>query len=204
LTLKTLQYKIPDNLEKVFKSYDYEEDGGMVISGLTYQDKDLVVTFNLFPSSDRQTKQVWELKIINIAAESFSRSWTTHFSFYSDHFLLYGLIDIHGDLYFNGKAKNPEKLFIDLYRDHLKTYYGDFPFAYGINAAMDIFKLCKDGSGMFARGPERILEKYQTCLAKHNIKSNFVAGSTKPEHKLKLLVFGESYFIGEEFLFTEV
>nr|WP_276902468.1 hypothetical protein [Pedobacter kyonggii] len=93
---------------------------------------------------------------------------------------------------------------IDLYKSHLKTYYGDFPFAYGINAAMDIFKLCKNRSGMFARGPKRILEKYQICLAKHNIQSNFVVGSSKPEHKLKLLVFGESYFIGEEFLFTEV
>ena len=69
--MKTLQYNIPGSLEKIFKSYDYEEDGGMVISGLTYQDKDLVVTFNLYPSSDRQTKHIWELKIINIAAENF-------------------------------------------------------------------------------------------------------------------------------------
>jgi len=202
--LKTLQYNIPGSLEKIFKSYDYEEDGGMVISGLTYQDKDLVVTFNLYPSSDRQTKHIWELKIINIAAENFSRSWTTHFSFYSDHFLLCELTDVKGDLYYNGKAKNSEKLFIDLYKAHLKTYYDNFPFAYGINAAMDIFKLCKDGSGMFARGPKQVLEKYQICLAKHNIQSNFVGSSTKPENKLKLLIFGESYFIGEEFLFTEV
>lgn len=175
----------------------------MIISGLAYQDKDLILTINLYPNSNRQTKQIWVLKIINIAAENFSRSWTTRFSFYSEHFLLYGLTDIHGDLYYNGKAKNPEKLLIDLYKSHLKTYYGDFPFAYGINAAMDIFKLCKDGSGMFARGPKKILEKYQVCLAKHEIQSNFVESSPKPEHKLKLLAFGESYFIGEDFLFTE-
>jgi hypothetical protein len=176
----------------------------MVISGLTYQDKDLVITFNLFPSSDRQTKQVWELKIKNIADEKFTRSWTTHFSFYSDHFLLYEFTDPYTDLYFNGKATVPEKLFVDLYKSHLKTYSQDFPFAYGINGATDIFNLCKTASGLFARGPKTIMEKYQICLAKHNIKSNFIGGLTKPEHKLKLLVFGESYFIGEEFLFTEV
>jgi len=202
--LKTLNYKLPERLEKTLTSDDYYEDGGMVISQLNYQDKDLNITFNLYLSSDRQTKQTWELKVINIALENFSRAWTSHFSFYSDHFLLYELTDAKGDLYYNGKAKNSEKLFIDLYKTHLKNYYGDFPFAYGINAAMDIFKLCKDGSGMFARGPKRILERYQICLAKHNIKSNFVESSLKPENKLKLLVFGESYFIGEDFLFTEV
>jgi len=201
--LKTLKYLLPEKLEKILTSDDYYEDGGMIISGLAYQDKDLILTINLYPNSNRQTKQIWVLKIINIAAENFSRSWTTRFSFYSEHFLLYGLTDIHGDLYYNGKAKNPEKLLIDLYKSHLKTYYGDFPFAYGINAAMDIFKLCKDGSGMFARGPKKILEKYQVCLAKHEIQSNFVESSPKPEHKLKLLAFGESYFIGEDFLFTE-
>lgn len=202
--MKTLNYKLPERLEKTLTSDDYYEDGGMVISQLNYQDKDLNIIFNLYPSSDRQAKQTWELKIINIAFENFSRAWTSHFSFYSDHFLLYELTDAKGDLYYNGKAKNSEKLFIDLYKTHLKNYYGDFPFAYGINAAMDIFKLCKDGSGMFARGPKQVLEKYQICLAKHNIQSNFVGSSPKPENKLKLLIFGESYFIGEEFLFTEV
>lgn len=201
--MKTLKYPLPEKLEKILSGDNYYRDGGMVISGLTYQDKDLIVTFNLYPNSDRQIKQIWELKILNIVFENFSRCLTTHFSFYSDHFLLYGLTDSQGDLYYNGKAKNPEKLFIDLYKSHIKTYYGDFPFAYGINEAMDITKLCKDGSGMFARGPKQVLEKYQVCLAKHNINSNFVESSAKPEHQLKLLVFGDSYFIGEEFLFTE-
>lgn len=202
--MKTLKYPLPEKLEKILTGDDFYEEGGMVISGLTYQDKDLIITFNLYPSSDREIRQVWELKIINIEYEKFSRSWTTHLSFYSDHFLLYGLTDTQGDLYYNGKAKNPEGLFIDLYKSHIKTYYGDFPFAYGINAAMEITKLCKDGSGMFARGPKQVLDKYQICLAKHNIKSNFVGGSSKSEQKLKLLVFGDSYFIGEEFLFTEI
>ncbi|MGN8059314.1 hypothetical protein ACTJKN_23710 [Pedobacter sp. 22163] len=202
--MKTLNYKLPERLEKILATNEYIVHGRMIISALVYQEKDLIVNFDLYPGSDRQSKHIWELKIINIAAENFSRSWTTHFSFYSDHFLLYELTDVKGDLYYNGKAKNSEKLFIDLYRTHLKTYYDNFPFAYGINAAMDIFKLCKDGSGMFARGPKQVLERYQICLAKHNIKSNFVESSVKPENKLKLLIFGESYFIGEEFLFTEV
>ncbi|MNK40575.1 hypothetical protein D3C87_592250 [compost metagenome] len=200
--MKTIRYKVHEKLEKILASDDYIEDGGMVISSLAYQNKDLVVTFSLYPDSNREIKQIWELKIINIAAENFSRNWTTYFSFYSDHFLLYELTDAHVDLYYNGKAKSPEKLLLDLYRSHLKTYPEDFSFTYGINPAMDIFKLCKDGSGMFARGPKRILEKYQPCLSKHDIKSNFVGGSTKPDHKLKLLAFGESYFIGEDFLFT--
>lgn len=204
MILKTLVHKIPENLEKVFKSYDYKENGGMVISELIYDDKDLVVTFHLYPSSDRETKQVWKLTIKNIIDEKFTRSWTYFFTFYSDHFLLYEFIEPHTELYFNGKATAPEKLFVDLYKSHLKTYSRDFHFAQGINGATDIFNLCKTTSGLFARGPKKIMEKYQICLAKHNIKSNFVGGIPKTDKNLKLLIFGESYFIGEEFLFTEV
>jgi len=145
--LKTIRYKVHEKLEKILASDDYIEDGGMVISSLAYQNKDLVVTFSLYPDSNREIKQIWELKIINIAAENFSRNWTTYFSLYSDHFLLYELTDAHVDLYYNGKAKSPEKLLLDLYRSHLKTYPEDFSFTYGINPAMDILNCVKMDQG---------------------------------------------------------
>lgn len=198
--MKTIKNIAPSELESVLKNDEYLEDGGMMISSLNFTDKDLNLAFDVFINNTKKEK--WELKITEIVSERFIRSWTTYFTAFSDHFLLYEYTDVFTELYYYGKSKNQEKLFLDLYRSHLKNYYDNLPFAYGINESMDIFKLCKDKSGMFARGPKKILTQYQKCLATHGINSNFVGETLRYDPNLKLLVFGESYFIGKDFIFT--
>ncbi|MBC6112418.1 hypothetical protein ACFOG5_10065 [Pedobacter fastidiosus] len=199
--MKIIKKIAPSDLENILTSKEYMEDGGMVISSLNYIDENLIVTFNLFINNEK--KNQWELKILKIADERFIRGWAQNFTAYSDHFLLYAFTDVFTDLYYNGKSTKPDKLLLDLYKSHLNNYYYDFPFTYGINEAMNVFKLCKDNSGMFARGSRKILMNYQECLAKHGIQSNFVGEIPCINKNLNLLVFGESYFIGEKFIFNK-
>ena len=192
----------PSNLNTIFGSLEYEENGGLVISALTYKGDDLKVLFTLSYGDNERPEQFWQLDIIGIEKERFVRNWVTFPEIYSDHFLLYEYIDNYIELYFNDKTSNPEKLLIDLYSSHSINYSSDLKFGIGINAPNGMLKLCSSDNGLFARGPKRILNEYAKCLTANGIRTNFISEIESDKKGLKLLLFGDSYFIGKNFKFS--
>lgn len=65
-----------------------------------------------------------------------------------------------------------------------------------------MLKLCTNDNGLFARGPKRILNKYEECLNANGIKTNFINEIESEKKDLKLLIFGDSYFIAKDFKFS--
>jgi len=194
----------PPDLLAIFESLDYEESGGMVISSLDYTDTDLKVKFTLTKDDCQTSPQLWQLDVIDIKKERFVRNWTTYPEIYTDHFLLYEFIDNYIELYFNGSTQNPEKLLADLYDSHISNYSNALAFGLGINAPDGMLRLCTSESRLFTRGPKRILAKYAECLKINGIETNFIGEIESDQAGLKLLIFGESYFIGRDFKFSLV
>ncbi len=192
------------DFKTILDSLDYQENGGLVISSLKYINDDLKVMFTLSFGDNETPEQFWQLDIVDIEKERFVRNWATFPEIYSDHFLLYEFIDNYTELYFNGSTSNPEKILIDLYNSHISNYNNDLEFGLGINAPNGMLKLCTNDNGLFARGPKRILNKYAECLNANGIKTNFISEIESDKKDLKLLIFGDSYFIAKDFKFSIV
>ncbi|MGE5448964.1 MAG: hypothetical protein ACM3PR_11415 [Bacteroidales bacterium] len=196
-----LKNEYPQELKKTFNMIEYVEDGGIIIESVKYIDNNLLLEFTLSFGSYQIDNQLWQVNIIDIKKEIIRLEWASNLEIYSDHFLLYDYIDSFTELYFNGNAINPEKLFIDLYSKHINLYGNKLDFGTYLNNQEGIFKLCTYDNGLFARGPKKILEQYENCLKMHGIKTNYIGNQECEDMNLKLLIFGNSYFIGKEFSF---
>src|SRR5688572_14402120 len=120
----------PPELEAIFNSLDYEESGRLVITSLAYIHDDLKIHFTLSYGNGEDSNQYWELLITGIKKEKFISEWVVYPEVYSDHFLLYEFSDDDTELYFNGKATDSEKLFIDLYKLNIGLYSNQLEFGF--------------------------------------------------------------------------
>ena len=85
------------------------------------------------------------------------------------------------------------------------------PFDKYLNTALTTIELCKSTTGLFAKGPIKLMEAYKEELERHNMNPTIV-GEHKPKRWLnghqvdeteivKVLVIGDSYVVGEIFDF---
>lgn len=194
---------IPSDLRQILEGEDFElNGGGLVISSVIYTGNDLEVLFKIKFQAHNIPEQNWKIDISEIEAESISRSWTEELTVYDDHFLLYEFLDSHIELYYNNKADDSLKLLADIFELHKNNFDNRLPFAHGINFPLGRHRLCNSSNGLFARGPKRILELYWKCLNSNGVRANFVNEIPSNKSDLKLLEFGDSYFIGKTFLFS--
>src|ERR1035437_4650224 len=166
--LNDLPKELVDNLDKL----EYQEDGGILINSVQLIEKDLQVDFTLSFGGYNIPQQIWSIDIKEIKKEKITIEWTNYTEIYSDHYLLYEFIDNFTELYFNCKADNSERLFIDLYQIH-KALYNLIDFGTYINAIDGLTKLCNSEYGLFARGPKNILTQYEKCLINHGVKTKY-------------------------------
>lgn len=199
-----LANELPQELKNTFNMVEYVEDGGIIIESVKYIDNNLLIEFTLSFGSYQLDNQLWQINISDIKKEIIRLEWGSTLEIYSDHFLLYDYIDTYTELYFTGKANNPEKLFIDLFSIHFALYGNQLEFGTYINNQQGIFKLCTYDNGLFARGPKKILKQYESCLNMHGIRTNYIGTQECDDIDLKLLLFGNSYFIGEKFTFKRI
>lgn len=194
----------PPNFKEIIESLDFQENGRIVITSIVYSVDDLKVYFNLYTGDDESLTQKWIVEIIGIEKEKIVRSFDAHPIIYSDHFLLYEYIDNYTELYYKGNVDDSLNLFIDLYKSHIDNYNNDLDFGFGINAPDGMLNLCRNGSGLFARGSKRILEKYENCLNSHGVKTYYLNEIECKNKNLLLLTLDNSYFIGKNFIFTQI
>ncbi|HEX7414833.1 MAG TPA: hypothetical protein VF411_12390 [Bacteroidia bacterium] len=200
--MTTIDEILPKELKAQLDSLDYQEDGGILITWVNFLDNNLKVNFTLSFGGIDRPKQFWNIEVTEIEKEKIVIEWANYPEIYSDHFLLYDFTDNYIELYFNGKTDNPEKLLIDLYKSHITNYNNDLEFGLGINAPNGMLKLCTNDSGLFARGPKRILREYEKCLISNGVKTNYINEIESDKKNLKLLIFGDSYFIAKDFKFS--
>ncbi len=184
----------------------------MRITGMDYFAGNLLVKFILHPGGfeeEGSKDQLWQLQISNLKANKIDIDWTNEVLCYSDHYLLSDHTRPRTSLYFTGKTTDPNKLLADIYSSHKKAFGNWIDVEKYLSGKPDLLSLCSSGFGLFATGPEGILSVYEACLRAHNMNPHY-AGKIEGRHlhqsqpPVKLLIFGESYFIGESFEFTRI
>lgn len=197
--MKTVK-DLPIELETLLIKLE-EEDGGIIVSSLEYIDSDLEIYFTVsFPYSEIPHHN-WRIRAINIKKERFERSWETNLRLFTNHPLLLKFNDDHSELYYHGKALHPEKLLFDVFRMFSENEWKDLEFGLGINTPDGFLKLCNGETGLFARGPKSMLEKYASVLHENGIRTSMLDNMEEDRQELMLLMLGESHFIAEEFIF---
>lgn len=103
--MKELTGIIPNDLEEVFSSLDYEEDGGLTIRSFRYLNKDLHVDFLLYlGDAHKNETQNWRLEVLGYRDSKIDiDNLGGYFNFYSEHYLLSEYIDNHTQLYFKNQ-----------------------------------------------------------------------------------------------------
>jgi hypothetical protein len=205
---------LPHDLQTIFDSLDYEENGFLHVHAVKYLGKELHLDFSLFPPGvEEKGTQHWQLQVINDKDSKIDiHRLGNYFSFYSDQFLLWEFTDRKTDLYFKKGTDNPELLLLDIYRIHDEIFEEYIPLGKFINGH-DLLELCKSNNGLFARGPKKILSYYFDCLKKAGKEPYYLGdyeplkhdGKWLPEDKnLKLALLGGTYFIGQDFKFKKI
>lgn len=200
---------LPPTLKKLVESSNFENLGGITINKFERNSNDLTITFTITDGvrEEGEEDQLWELSIQGVQATKVVIESTEQLSFYEDHFLLREYTEAWTSLYFNGEAEHPDRLLADIYGAHRANFGNWIEIEKYLNPLFSLSKLCTSPFGLFAKGPKSILEVYSDCLDKCHLNPHFLDSNTmvkEPEPPLRLLIIGDSYFIGEIFSFKRV
>ncbi len=206
---------LPDRINEIFDTIDFEETGYTVVNSIEFQASDVVLYFEMFLGDD--TSEKWKVEIKNIVAHEIRVDLLNRFifgiSFSEDHPILWEFTDYQSSLFFSSLPENPDTLLADIYKLH-KTLFDDWvPLEKYLNGK-GLYDLCRSPFGLFAKGSNKLLTEYASILDQHNIVNN-LQGMSEPvywdinqyrkrEIPVKLLFFGTSYFVAENFEFTSI
>lgn len=206
---------LPTSLEETFDDLKYEEFGGLTITSVSQLDNTrLCVSFVLNTGNEADaTRQHWNI-IISGFCDGLHKPGTNAQwpQFYSDHPLLWPMVDDHVSLYFNHAVRSPELFLKDLWDTHVRELEGYHDFKFFTSFARFLPPVDTD-MGLYASGPERLLKLYEACLDRAGAQPTIV-GRWRPRRttgtndssipELILLVIGDSYFIGESIEFVQL
>jgi len=134
-----------------------------------------------------------------------------NFETFKDHPLLWSHNQKHTSLYFGKAASDPHEVLSRLYSLHFRITKGWIPFDKFLNPNVPLIDLCKSTNGLLAQGPLTLLEEYMKLLDTLGMLPSIV-GSYPPEGIKghdgsegsipKVLIVGDSYFVGKTFDFS--
>ncbi len=186
---------------------EHWENNGLMIKSTTYTDEDLVVKFEIYPTGN-SSAQTWILRVVNLQEDRVVKTRNEFMRVYNDHFLLWKFTDDEAELYINGAAESAEILAANFYALHQEVFGEWLCVEAFIGSSLE---KCRSKQALFAKGPKRLLEYYADWLRKYGRNPYFLefegltnANALANRIPLKLLTFGECYFIGQDFIFSKV
>jgi len=200
-------------LEDIFSSIEFEDNGGIHITGTGWFSDNLRLEFSIKTGIEEQN-QLWEVKVKGARDELIKSDITAKLELFEEHPLLWTHNQRQTNLYFGQPTSRPHELFTDIYSTHSRLTRSCIPFNKFINTNLSIINLCKSSSGLFASGPIKLMDEYLKILESHNMNPTIVGGHN-PKRWLngyqvdeteivKVLVIGHSYIVGETFEFNRV
>ena len=203
---------LPKDLEDAFRDSDYDGEDDLIFRSLKLVDNELHFEFLLcFGDNEINENQLWQLQVKNYRDSKIDiENLGGHFSFYTEHFLLWEFTNQETELYFKKATVNPERLLADIYTIHNTIFDNYISIERYINGH-NLLTLCNYNNGLFARGPEKILKYYFDCLKKAGMEPYFY-GEYIPkkwdgekwvleDQDLKVALLGGTYFVGTDFVF---
>ncbi|MEJ1242553.1 hypothetical protein WBG78_30700 [Chryseolinea sp. T2] len=209
MDIETLNKELND----IFSTEEFEEDGGVYITGTDWYSDDLRVEFVIKPG-DNSDNQLWEVQIVGVREELIKSTFGDKLELLDEHPLLWAFSQVQTDLYFTNPTTRPFELFSAIYEIHRRESKNWLPLDKFINKEISPIELCKSKSGLFAKGPLKLLEKYQEVLEQHGMTPSLF-GKRNPKRWtndqwveeteiLRVMILGDSYVIGESFDFKRV
>ena len=200
-------------LEDIFSTIEYEEDGGIHITGTDRFADDLKIEF-VIKTGNKGQDQLWEVKIGGIREDLIKSDFSDKLELHEEHPLLWTYNQRQTNLYFGRPTERPHELFVNIYNIHRQLTKNQIPFDKYLNMAVSAIELWKSANGLFAKGPIKLMESYKEELERHNMNPTIVGGHNPKKwlngHQVdetgivKVLVIGDSYVVGETFDFQRV
>jgi len=107
----TIDSLLPKELREVLNSPEFDDEAGMLIESMDYTDNDLIVTFSIRFSSDKNTaNQLWQISMPEVETTHVLKDWAQDIEIYTNHVSLLEYHDINSELYFNGTTDNAQGL----------------------------------------------------------------------------------------------
>ena len=201
------------DLLEIFSTDDFEENGGVHITGTDWYADDLKIELAINPGDSNQN-QLWEIQIEGVREDLIKSEFANKLQLLDEHPLLWTYNQVETELYFSNRTEKPHELFVSIYEIHIRETRRWMELTKFINSKVSLIELCKSNSGQFARGPIKLMEKYGEELDKHKMSPSFY-GRHNPKRwtdnqwveetePLKVLIVGQSYVVAEKFDFKRV
>lgn len=207
-------YELNSKLADIFSSVEFEEDGGIHITGTDWYSVDLNLEFVVRTGIDDE-HQLWEAHITGVRDELIKSDWADQMQLLEDHPLLWRFKDIQSELYFSQSTDRPYELINSILETHQKMTNNWYSLNEFINCEyLSLIDLCKSSNVLFAKGPRKILTEYTRILDEFKMRPNLF-GNQKPKRWtgkqwvdetdiLQILLIGKSFVIAEKFDFSRV
>lgn len=130
-----------------------------------------------------------------------------------DHPLLYEFTTSPTAVFFRGTVANPDSVMMDIAQAHATTFYPWRHFPQYLNMEQALSELLESGGGLIGQMPTPLAERVIKVLEHHNLEYKTAEGEPyiklhdNPallQTKLKVLLFGSSYFISYGFSIQEM
>jgi hypothetical protein len=150
-------------LDDIFNSIEFEEEGGIYMTGADWFSDDLKLEFAVKTGVEGRD-QLWEVQIQRVREESIKANMAEKFDLLEEHPLLWTYNQRQINLYFSKPTSKPFELFTNIWTIHNRETRNWIPLDKYINTHLLTIDLCKSASGLFARGPIKLLEQYKMEL----------------------------------------
>lgn len=197
---------LPKEIQHLLDNYD-EEDINLSIIKADYSGENPLIVFTVHESDT--LPQIWTLEIIGHRASELSFTYyvaDTTILLTDDHPLLWQYSDFQSELYFNGTSTDIHKIVSELNQIDFELF-GRYQ-----NSSEQLYTLLRASNGSLGQGSKNLLTKYAECLNRHGIKTSMVGGysptywdekNTMNGETLKIFLFGGSYIVGQDFIFSK-
>ncbi|WP_153796054.1 hypothetical protein [Foetidibacter luteolus] len=197
---------LPAEIQYLLDNYD-AEDINLSINKADYSGETPLIGLTVHETD--APPQTWTLEIIGHRASELS------FTFYitdttilitDDHPLLWQYSDFQSELYFNGSSTDIYKIVSELNQIDFELF-GKYQ-----NPSEQLYVLLRTSNGSLGKGSKKLLTKYAECLNRNGIKTSMVGGyspsyfdgkNTMQGETLKIFLFGGSYIVGQDFIFSK-
>lgn len=205
-------HKLNKELDEIISKLEFEEGGGIRITGIDWYSDDVRVEFSINTGVDGQS-QLWEIQINGVRSNLIKSEYADRIELFEEHPLLWPFNQLQTSLYFSRSTARPYELFESLYRVHMQVTKKWFSFDKYINTNVSIIELCKSTAGLFASGPIMLLAAYKKEFETHAMSPTIVGGYDpknrvnnqwiEEKDQLKVLIIGDSYVVAETFEFSK-
>ncbi len=195
-----------DQLQALMSTEEFDERGSLGIESVGFSDQHVAITLEL--RLEKTTRQVWRIDCSGALQHQIGDGYVEDLDVTAEHVLLWPHTEPHVELFYRGRPADRVALLGELAEAHWRMVGPWFSLDRFLNPHPGIVRLFEPNHGMFAEGPDRIIQEYASVLRRHGIQ----VSSPPPWHPkrwdgqawvegafgLKLLLLGRSWVVCSE------